>query len=86
MSQGEKKKYVYYKCSYRVVMRTELILRELWNYKIKDDIYVTNVVSSTTAVNECTTMSGVVETVQRMRVISRWSMVMFSLGHYLNQN
>lgn len=61
MSQGEKKN-VYYIYSYRVVMRTELILRVLWNYKIKDDIYVANVISPATAVNECTTMSGVVET------------------------
>lgn len=66
MSQGEKKRkekkiYVYYIYSYRV-MRTELKLRVLCNCKMKDDIYVANIISSATAVNECTTTGGVVET------------------------
>lgn len=45
-------------------MRTELKLRVLCNYKMKDDIYVANVISPATAVNECTTTGGMVKTVQ----------------------
>ena len=54
-----KRRNVYCTFSYKVVMRTELILRVLWSYGMKDDIHDASVILPATAIKEYTT-DGVV--------------------------
>lgn len=51
VSRQKEKKKVYYVSSLKAVIKTGLVLRELWNYEMKDDIHVANVISPATARN-----------------------------------
>lgn len=81
-----KKKKVYYVSSLKAVIKTGLVLRELWNYGMKDDIHVAHEISPTTAGNRSLHSVAGIDPVREK--ISIWfkPILIFVFDHRMNQN